>query len=59
MVVEVQHPTSGIVNLLGVPYNFSNTHASVRPAPPMLGQYTEEVSSQRQTLYVGAATMLI
>jgi len=45
MVVEVEHPTAGKVKLLGVPYKFSETPASVRTAPPLLGQHTEEVLS--------------
>jgi crotonobetainyl-CoA:carnitine CoA-transferase CaiB-like acyl-CoA transferase len=43
MVVEVPHPTAGTVKLLGVPYKFSDTPASVRFAPPLLGQHNEEV----------------
>jgi len=43
MVVEVEHPTAGTIKLLGVPYKFSDTPASVRTAPPLLGQHTEEV----------------
>jgi len=43
MVVEVAHPRAGKVKLLGVPYKFSETPASVRTAPPLLGQHTEEV----------------
>jgi len=31
------------IKLLGVPYKLSDTPASVRSAPPLLGQHTEEV----------------
>ncbi len=40
---EVAPPKAGKVKLLGVPYKFSQTPASVRAAPPLLGQHTEEV----------------
>jgi formyl-CoA transferase len=45
MVVEVPHPTAGTVKLLGVPYKLSETPASVRFAPPLLGQHTQEILS--------------
>ena len=43
MVVEVDHPTAGALKLLGVPYKFSRTPATVKSAPPLLGQHTDEV----------------
>jgi glutaryl-CoA transferase len=43
MVRTVQHPTAGEVKMLGIPFRFSDTPASVRRAPPLLGQHTEEV----------------
>jgi crotonobetainyl-CoA:carnitine CoA-transferase CaiB-like acyl-CoA transferase len=43
MVRTVEHPTSGEVKTLGIPFRFSDTPASVRRAPPTLGQHTEEV----------------
>lgn len=43
MVVEVPHPTAGSVKLAGIPFEMSRTPASVRTAPPLLGQHTEEV----------------
>ena len=42
MVVEVEHPTAGTIKLAGVPYAMSGTPGSVRLAPPLLGQHTEE-----------------
>jgi len=45
MVVEIPHPTAGTVKLLGVPYKLSETPASVRFAPPLLGQHTQEILS--------------
>jgi len=43
MVRTVQHPTAGEVKMLGVPFRFSDTPASIRRAPPTLGEHTGEV----------------
>jgi succinate--hydroxymethylglutarate CoA-transferase len=43
MVRTVQHPTAGEVKMVGIPFRFSDTPASVRRAPPTLGQHTEQV----------------
>ena len=43
MVTTVEHPTAGAVKMLGMPYRFSDTPASIRRAPPTLGQHTEAV----------------
>ncbi len=43
MLVEIDHPTAGLVRMAGIPVKFSATPASVRLPPPLLGQHTEEV----------------
>ena len=43
MVRSVPHPTAGEVKMLGMPYRFSDTPASITRAPPTLGQHTEQV----------------
>ena len=43
MVTAVEHPTAGTVNMLGIPFRFSDTPAGIRRAPPLLGQHTEAV----------------
>jgi formyl-CoA transferase len=43
MLVKVEHPTAGTVPMAGIPVKFSATPASIRLAPPILGQHTEEV----------------
>ena len=43
MVRTVQHPTAGELKLLGIPFRFSDTPASIRRPPPTLGQHTEQV----------------
>ena len=43
MVVEVDHPNAGRLRLPGPPYKLSETLATVRIAPPLLGQHTDEI----------------
>jgi crotonobetainyl-CoA:carnitine CoA-transferase CaiB-like acyl-CoA transferase len=43
MVETVEHPAVGALKLLGIPFKFSDTTASVRRPPPMLGQHTAEI----------------
>ncbi|MBM4263854.1 MAG: CoA transferase [Deltaproteobacteria bacterium] len=45
MLEEVDHPTAGKIKLAGIPVKFSGTPASVRLAPPLLGQHNNEVLS--------------
>jgi len=43
MVAEVDHPVAGPLKVLGSPVKLSEHPASVREAPPTLGQHTDEV----------------
>ncbi|MBI3522401.1 MAG: CoA transferase [Chloroflexi bacterium] len=43
LVVEVDHPVAGRVRAPGIPVGMSDTPPSVRLAPPLLGQHTNEV----------------
>lgn len=43
MVVTVQHPTIGDLKLLGIPFKFSGTPATIRRPPPLLGEHTAEI----------------
>ncbi len=43
MIQEVQHPTIGVLKVLGIPMKLSETPGSIRMAPPLLGQHTTEV----------------
>jgi succinate--hydroxymethylglutarate CoA-transferase len=54
MVVEIDHSEAGRLKMLGVPYRFSDTPASVDLAPPLLGADTEEVLDN---LGIDAATL--
>ena len=40
---RVPHPTLGEVDQVGFPYALSGTPASIRLAPPLLGQHTNEI----------------
>ena len=46
MVVEMQHATAGLVRALGIPLRFSGTPASIRSAPPALGEHTDEILAE-------------
>ncbi len=43
MLVEVEHPVAGTIPMAGLPVKLSATPASIRIAPPLLGQHSEEV----------------
>ncbi len=43
MIETVEHPAIGALKMLGIPFKFSDTPASVRRAPPTLGQHTDEI----------------
>ena len=43
LAVEADHPTAGTVRFPGFPYKLSQTPATVRRPPPMLGEHTEGV----------------
>jgi crotonobetainyl-CoA:carnitine CoA-transferase CaiB-like acyl-CoA transferase len=43
MIAEVQHPTIGSAKVIASPVKLSETPASVRTAPPVLGQHTDAV----------------
>ena len=47
MLVELEHPTAGMLKMAGIPYELSGTPASVRLAPPRLGEHTDEVLAER------------
>jgi len=43
MVRTVSHPVAGELKTVGIPFRLNGTPASVRRAPPTLGQHTDEV----------------
>jgi formyl-CoA transferase len=46
MVVSVEHPAVGELKLVGIPFKFSATPASIRRPPPLLGEHTAEVERE-------------
>jgi crotonobetainyl-CoA:carnitine CoA-transferase CaiB-like acyl-CoA transferase len=48
MVQTMQHPTAGEVKMVRSPVSFSETKTQFRLPPPLLGQHTQEVLSDRQ-----------
>jgi formyl-CoA transferase/CoA:oxalate CoA-transferase len=45
MIVDVQHPSAGRLKLVNCPIRLSRTPVSVRSAPPLLGQHTDDILS--------------
>ncbi len=43
MTVDVEHPVLGAVRQVGIPFRLSATPATIRTAPPLLGEHTSEV----------------
>jgi crotonobetainyl-CoA:carnitine CoA-transferase CaiB-like acyl-CoA transferase len=43
MIETVDHPTIGPLKVIGTPFKFGGTPTSVRRAPPLLGQHTDEI----------------
>ncbi|MDP4026162.1 CoA transferase [Methylobacterium sp. NEAU 140] len=46
MVVELEHPTAGPVEMLALPVDFRGTPAQYRRAAPRLGEHTEEILAE-------------
>ncbi|MEE8278335.1 MAG: CoA transferase, partial [Thermoanaerobaculia bacterium] len=43
MIVRLEHPKLGPVDVTGVPIHFHGTPCEVRKPPPLLGQHSEEL----------------
>lgn len=46
MSVEVEHPVLGAVRQVGIPVTLSATPASIRTAPPLLGEHSAEILAE-------------
>jgi formyl-CoA transferase len=46
MIETIEHPSIGEIRLLGIPYKFSDTKASLRRHPPLLGEHTQEILAE-------------
>jgi succinate--hydroxymethylglutarate CoA-transferase len=58
MIETVEHPLLGALRTVGIPFKFSDTPASVRQAPPVLGQHTDEILANDLGLDAGAIAAL-
>ena len=45
-VVDIEHPVLGALRQVGIPLRFSETPGSIRTAPPLLGEHTDEVLTE-------------
>ncbi|OAL30868.1 hypothetical protein AYO20_08561 [Fonsecaea nubica] len=45
MVVSVDHPSCGVVDLVNTPIKYSRSRPSIRSPPPLLGEHTDEILS--------------
>lgn len=43
MLLEMNHPSIGIIKMLGFPTKLSRTPATLRLPPPLMGQHTEDI----------------
>ncbi len=43
MLVQIQHPTAGIIKVPGIPVKLSKTPGEIKTPPPKLGQHTKEI----------------
>jgi crotonobetainyl-CoA:carnitine CoA-transferase CaiB-like acyl-CoA transferase len=46
MTVEVEHPALGVLRQVGIPFHLAATPASVRTAPPLLGEHSAEILAE-------------
>jgi crotonobetainyl-CoA:carnitine CoA-transferase CaiB-like acyl-CoA transferase len=46
MLVEVDHPLLGTLRQVGVPFKLAATPATVRSAPPLLGEHSDEILAE-------------
>jgi succinate--hydroxymethylglutarate CoA-transferase len=45
MVVSIDHPSCGVMDLVNTPVKYSRSKPSIRSPPPLLGQHTDEILS--------------
>ncbi len=46
MTVDVDHPVLGAIRQVGLPFNLSATPASIRSAPPLLGEHAAQILAE-------------
>ena len=58
MVIEMAHPTAGVLQTLGFPVKLAATPLSARQPPPLLGEHSAEVLSAELGLDVAEIARL-
>jgi crotonobetainyl-CoA:carnitine CoA-transferase CaiB-like acyl-CoA transferase len=58
LVRTVKHPTAGDIKMVGIPFRLNGTPATIRRAPPLLGQHTDEVLGGELGIPVARLTQL-
>jgi crotonobetainyl-CoA:carnitine CoA-transferase CaiB-like acyl-CoA transferase len=58
MVETATHTAIGDLKMVGIPFKFSETPASVRRAPPVLGEHTDDVLAQELGMDAAAIAAL-
>lgn len=46
LIQTIDHPRAGTIKVIGVPIKFSGTPGSIRLAPPLVGEHTDEVLAE-------------
>jgi crotonobetainyl-CoA:carnitine CoA-transferase CaiB-like acyl-CoA transferase len=46
MTVEQDHPAWGVIRQVGIPFRLGDTPATIRTAPPVLGEHTDEILAE-------------
>ena len=57
MTVEQEHPAWGLIRQVGIPFRLSETPASIRTPPPILGQDTDTILAELGYSQVEVATL--
>ena len=43
MLIDIEHPSSGLITLVGSPLNIPTNPPAITKPPPLLGQHTREI----------------
>jgi len=46
LIQTIEHPKAGKIKIIGIPVTFSDTPGTIRLAPPVLGEHTDEVLAE-------------
>jgi formyl-CoA transferase/CoA:oxalate CoA-transferase len=46
MALDIEHPALGVLRQAGIPIRFARTPGTIRTAPPLLGEHTDEILAE-------------